>query len=331
MYEVGGSGPVGGSDGSAGGAFLLNFSKGGFQGGEGVTGGEAWYIENVIEELDTGREWFFDPTTSVLYYAPNVTATADPPPAVGFVATSLDVMINVTGSQAEPAKGIAIRGLTLRDASVTYLAPHGLPSGGDWALQKQGAITLVGTEGVSISGNLLTELDGNAVFIGGYHRALTIEANEFYGIGDSVLAAWGDTSECLNENCSLTLPKGVKMGPDGRGGDQPRGTRVIGNLAREIGLWQAHVLVCVQTHEHAHAHAYVQVLMLGVCVCGLAASACRLARGRSKALCGSKPSRRAPRSRGTSSSMGLAQHSISSARISIELPLPQATWLSLAV
>jgi len=34
------------------------------------------------------------------------------------------------------------------------------------------------------------------------------------------------------------LPKGVKMGPDGRGGDQPRGTRVVGNLAREIGLWQ---------------------------------------------------------------------------------------------
>ena len=34
------------SDGST-----LMFSRGGIQGGEGVTGGEAWYIENVLEEL----------------------------------------------------------------------------------------------------------------------------------------------------------------------------------------------------------------------------------------------------------------------------------------
>ena len=27
------------------------FSRGGIQGGEGVTGGEAWYVENVMEEL----------------------------------------------------------------------------------------------------------------------------------------------------------------------------------------------------------------------------------------------------------------------------------------
>lgn len=198
---------------------------------------QAWYIENILEELDSANEWFFDPLAEKLFFAPNSTASAAPP-TTGFVATSLDVLINVTGSQAKAASGITIHGLTLRDTSATYLAPHGLPSGGDWALQKQGAITLVGTEGVSISENLFTEMDGNAVFIGSYHRGLTIEANEFYGIGDSVLAAWGDTSECLNQNCSKSLPKGVKMGPDGRGGDQPRGTVVRGNLAHEIGLWQ---------------------------------------------------------------------------------------------
>lgn len=43
------------------------FSRGGIQGGEGVTGGEAWYIENVMEELDSEREWFFDTPTSTLY------------------------------------------------------------------------------------------------------------------------------------------------------------------------------------------------------------------------------------------------------------------------
>lgn len=229
MYEVGGA-----SSNTAGAE--LNFSRGGFQGGEGVTGGEAWYIENVIEELDVGREWYFDHVARKLFYMPNSTA-GQPPPSSGFVSTGLDVLINATGSQSVPVKGLTIQGLTLRDTSATYLAPHGLPSGGDWALQRTGAITLVGTEGLTVSSNLLTELDGNAIFIGGYHRGLTIEGNEFYGIGDSVLAAWGDTSECLNANCSMSLPKGFKMGPDGRGGDQPHGTLVRGNLAvARVGL-----------------------------------------------------------------------------------------------
>eukprot|EP00965_Chrysotila_dentata_P212609 6187138-Pleurochrysis_carterae.AAC.5 len=50
------------------------------------------------------------------------------------------------------------------------------------------------------------------------------------------MAAWGYTSSCLNENCSQKLR--YKVGPDGRGGEQPRFTVVKRNLVREIGLWQ---------------------------------------------------------------------------------------------
>ena len=52
----------------------LMFSQGGTQGGEGVTGGDSWYIENVEEELDMGREWFFDQATSTLLYMPSTTS-----------------------------------------------------------------------------------------------------------------------------------------------------------------------------------------------------------------------------------------------------------------
>ena len=50
------------------------------------------------------------------------------------------------------------------------------------------------------------------------------------------MTAFGSTSDCLFANCSIKLPGLV--GPDGRGGDQPRGTRVVGNLVREIGISQ---------------------------------------------------------------------------------------------
>jgi hypothetical protein len=172
----------------------LMFSKGGTQGAEGVTDGEAWYIENVLAELDIGREWYHDRSTQTLIYKPNATDHSTVDNATGvpngqFVATSLKVLFNVTGTKARPAHHITIQGVTLRDTEYTYFEPHGLPSGGDWALQKQGAVTLVGTEDVTINGNLFTRLDGNAIFIGGYHRRLVVSDNEFEFIGDSAMAA----------------------------------------------------------------------------------------------------------------------------------------------
>ena len=43
----------------------------------------------------------------------------------------------------------------------------GLPSGGDWALQRSGAITLEGTEGFSVTDSLFERVDGNGVMLNG--------------------------------------------------------------------------------------------------------------------------------------------------------------------
>ena len=52
----------------------------------------------------------------------------------------------MTASQGKPAKAITISGVNFRDASYMYLDPHGMLSGGDWALQRVGAIFIEGTE-----------------------------------------------------------------------------------------------------------------------------------------------------------------------------------------
>merc|ERR1711988_175636 len=117
-----------------------------------------------------------------------------------------------------------------------YLDPHGMPSGGDWALQRSAAVVLEGTEDVSLSDSLLTQLDGNGVGINGYNRNATVERNEFLWIGDTAIFAWGHTGQCLNENCSKKLA--YKVGPDGRQGEQPHGTNIVSNLVRELGIWQ---------------------------------------------------------------------------------------------
>jgi len=131
---------------------------------------------------------------------------------------------------------VTIRGLSLRDTRFTYLDPHGMPSGGDWALQRSGAIVAEGTERLTIETNELTNIDGNGISLNGYHRNATIAHNDFSWVGDSAMASWGHTSTCLNENCTRKVP--YKVGPDARGGEQPHGTTVLRNLVRELGLWQ---------------------------------------------------------------------------------------------
>ncbi len=198
----------------------------------------------MLEELDSEREWFFDESSQILLYKPNTTAEGTIDPASGlptgnFVGcTGVKILFNISGTKLEPVHNITIQGLTIRDTAYTYLDAHGLPSGGDWGLQKQGAITLVGTQSVTIADCLLTRLDGNAIFLGGFNRNTSIVRNEFSFIGDSAMASWGDTSSRLNENGTLHVPGGFKVGPDGRSGEQPLGTVVRANICHSIGLWE---------------------------------------------------------------------------------------------
>ena len=74
------------------------------------------------------------------------------------------------------------------------------------------------------------QIDGNGVMLNGYNRNTTISGNEFAWVGATCVASWGYSSTCFNKNCSLQLP--WREGPDARGGEQPRGTRVLNNLFR---------------------------------------------------------------------------------------------------
>ena len=120
------------------------------------------------------------------------------------------VLFNLSGSIEQPVRNITLQGLSLRDTRYTYLDAHGMPSGGDWALQRSGAIFLEGTEGVIIRDNELTNLDGIGISINGYHRSLTVDHNDFSWIGDSAMAAWGHTGYCLNEVRANSCREGLE-------------------------------------------------------------------------------------------------------------------------
>lgn len=201
----------------------LTFSKGGFQGARGNSNGAEFY---VFEELDSPNEWFYDGKSKMLYFWYN--GTGAPPKNTVFEVTNLKTLFNVTGTHTNPLKNVSFKGVMFKDTAYTYMDPHGMPSGGDWALQRMGALFFEGTENVMVDSCVFERLDGNAVMISGYNRGLTIQNSEFVWIGDTAIGSWGYTTGAGIDG----------MGPDGTDGNQPRFNKILNNFVHELGLWE---------------------------------------------------------------------------------------------
>ncbi|CAE8637965.1 unnamed protein product [Polarella glacialis] len=195
------------------------FGIGGFQGADGHDEGAEWFVENVLEELDSPNEFFHDEARNKLYFYFN--GTGAPPPEVE--VPMLTELITVRGTVDAPVQGLHIFNLTLEGQRPTYLEPHGIPSAGDWGLERMAAFHFEGTEDLLLQGCIFQRLDGNAVLLAGYNRRAVIRRNEFVLLGASAVALWGDDQ----------LGDGTV-----RGGEQPRETVVEDNFCHEIGIYQ---------------------------------------------------------------------------------------------
>eukprot|EP00475_Leptophrys_vorax_P015852 TRINITY_DN2221_c0_g2_i1.p1 TRINITY_DN2221_c0_g2~~TRINITY_DN2221_c0_g2_i1.p1 ORF type:complete len:787 (-),score=214.49 TRINITY_DN2221_c0_g2_i1:1749-4109(-) len=207
----------------------LSWTKGGFQGARGADRGAEWFVENVFDELDAPNEWYFSTSENKLYYFHNAT-TGVAPTGLEFVATQVKTLINVQSPQQKPVENLKLVGLGFRDTAYTYMDPHGVPSGGDWALQRSGAVFLEGTSGAVIDNCAFFRLDGNALMISGYNSEFTLSNSIFSWIGDSAVAQWGYTDE---------LSDGGVHGYDGVSNtQQPRGSLIENNFIHEVGIFE---------------------------------------------------------------------------------------------
>ena len=206
----------------------IHVGKGGFQGARGGAGSD-WFIANLLEELDDPREFYYDRHAGMLYVVANGTDAA-PPATDVYEGLQQATLIHVAGSSKDaPVKGLTLRGLGFRDTAPTYMEPHGVPSGGDWALERFGALFLSNTEGATIDACKVWRASGNGIMLSAYNDAATVSNSEFAWLGGSAIAAWGFTDE---------ISDGGIHGVDGTGGDFPRYTLVENNLFREIGVWE---------------------------------------------------------------------------------------------
>jgi len=191
--------------------------------------GGSWHVNGIAAELDVQGEYYFNMTTRQLFFIWNTSllpnGQAPPPPgspppaSLILVAPQLEIFFNVTGTPQDPVTDVTFCGLGFRDQRDSMLEDWMVPSGGDWALRRAGAVTLRGTERATVVNCTFARTDGTAIHIDKYARNATIQGNEFVWLGMSAVTLMGDTVE-----------------DDATGGTQPWGTIMSGNLVHEIGI-----------------------------------------------------------------------------------------------
>eukprot|EP00913_Durusdinium_trenchii_P028551 g26778.t1 len=108
------------------------------------------------------------------------------------------------------------------------MMPYGVPSGGDWALDRYSAIFMQGTQETLIHGCTFERLDGNAVMVSGYNRDTTIQQSDFAYLGGNAVAVWGYTNETGSDpgRPGVVLANAPQAGVDGTDGEHPLRTTV---------------------------------------------------------------------------------------------------------
>ena len=158
-----------------------------------------FYVEQILAELDTPGEYYFDHSSRTLYVYPNdtstsTTATTSTPESNDLNDLRmplLDRLITIDSN----ASNIVIENVGFRDMAPTYMHDQwSAPSGGDWSLHRGGAILVENASNITIRNCHFYRLDGNAVFLSRRTRDVVIEDNLFEWLGENAVATWGDVS-----------------------------------------------------------------------------------------------------------------------------------------
>ncbi len=180
------------------------------QGSKATLSNDLRFVENVFEELDAPREWFFDKETRTLYYQP---APGEDLHTAKVEAVSNPHLVVFEGTQEKPVHDIVFVGFTLSGAAPTWkkTIDH-LPNGGDFVVHRGGALVLRGTENCTVSKCTLTALGGNAVFVDGYNRRVTIQGCVIRHIGANGISLCGASETMRGKQFFTVLDETTKIG-----------------------------------------------------------------------------------------------------------------------
>lgn len=150
---------------------------------------EQQMVENIFEELDAPGEWYYDSRAAMLYYYP---LPGENIQRATFEVPRLKHLIELRGTETEPARNIRVQGITLTQTVRTFMEPYEPLLRSDWTIYRGGAILLEETENCEIVDCDLYNLGGNGIFLSMGNKGARITGSHLSHIGASAICLVGD-------------------------------------------------------------------------------------------------------------------------------------------
>ena len=184
----------------------INFGFGGHQEARGwsVTSKSNFYVEGILEELDSDREWFFEPDTFTLYRYGSYNSSGDgrwsePKGEVSLplLTTLVSIASNRTAMVDDPTFADRVHsvrwiGFEFTQTRTTFMSvPYEVPSAGDWSVARVGSVVVENAANISISHCKFFQTGGNAVLFSASVTDSSVTDTLFERVGDSAVVLLG--------------------------------------------------------------------------------------------------------------------------------------------
>ncbi|MBO9730004.1 MAG: PDZ domain-containing protein [Chitinophaga sp.] len=147
------------------------------------------FVENIFEELDAPREWYYDKAGKTLYYKPVAGVS---PEKASVIISRLPEIVALKGTADKPVKNITFRNIRFAHSNATFMDTREPLLRSDWTIYRGGAVLLDGTTDCSILDCEFDHNGGNAVFVSNYNRRAYISGNEIHDAGGSGICFVGN-------------------------------------------------------------------------------------------------------------------------------------------
>jgi hypothetical protein len=156
-------------------------------------GGESFFVDSVLAELDQSGEFFHDAKSNQLWLGVNSSAVPQPGQRVELWAAQVETLINITGTAKKPVRDVSIKGITIAHTQVDWgVGPDGTSahhpweelSNGDHATPRRGTVLVEGAEDTVVSGVRFEQVGGTAVVISRHTRNVSVTNNVIVAPGE---------------------------------------------------------------------------------------------------------------------------------------------------
>lgn len=196
-------------------------------------------VENIFEELDEPKEWYYNPDTGELFFYPEQTKDL----AKDFSAVVNAGIFKMLGRGIDcPICNIHFENLGFRHTARTlFTGVYERILRSDWGIVREGVLYLENAENITVKNCSFREIGGNGITVSGYNKGHLIDFNDFTSIGATGVLVAGltdavrDPSEYDNDAHKTSI-NDFRVGPKTE--DYPRELTISNNYFYDIGTYE---------------------------------------------------------------------------------------------